>query len=114
MTKEKELMTGELQKTVEALQQQLCSETGLLNEKSSELEHLRSHHTEQSTMLEHKLAKELGEENIKGTLQYFVTPCRVVVQNCFIQISFQPNYLYKEFHCWTSKVSAVYICIQPH
>ena len=69
-------MTGELQKTVEALQQQLCSETGLLNEKSAELEHLRSHHTEQSTMLEHKLAKELGEENIKGTLQYFVTPAQ--------------------------------------
>jgi spindle assembly abnormal protein 6 len=69
MTKEKELMTGELQKTVESLQQQLTCQTELLQEKTVELEHFSSDHTEQSTMLEQRVAKELGEEREKASQQ---------------------------------------------
>merc|ERR1711936_978882 len=62
-------MTGELQKAVDSLQQQLSSTSELLQEKTTELEHFKLDHTEQATQLEQRLAKELGELKEKGSQQ---------------------------------------------
>jgi len=69
LTKEKEVMSGELQKAVDSLQQQLSSKSELLQEKTTELEHFKLDHTEQATQLEQRLAKELGELKEKGSQQ---------------------------------------------
>lgn len=69
LTKEKEHMTGELEKAVGSLQQQLSSRTELLQEKTTELEHFKLDHTEQSTQLEQRLSKELGEQKEKASQQ---------------------------------------------
>ena len=69
LTKEKEVMTGDLQKAVDSLQHQLNSKSELLQEKTTELEHYKLDHTEQSTQLEQRLAKELGELKERGNKQ---------------------------------------------
>jgi len=69
VTKEKDMVTSELQNTVESLQQQLHSRNELLQEKSSELEHFKTDHMENNTKLEERLAKELEEEKEKTSQQ---------------------------------------------
>jgi len=69
LSKEKEKMTGQLQKAVDSLQQELSSKSDLLQEKTSELEHYKLDHSEQSSQLEQRLAKEVGELKEKGSQQ---------------------------------------------